>query len=50
MLQGVNDEGNHRQAAEGRAAVEEALRLLKAPPHSLPDGHPWVVKFSGFLA
>lgn len=49
MLRG-SDEGDDQKAAEGRAAVEEALRLLKAPPHSLPDGHRWVVEFSGFLA
>jgi tetratricopeptide (TPR) repeat protein len=49
MLQGVN-EGDGQKAAEGRAAVEETLRLLKAPPHSLPEGHRWVVRLSGFLA
>ena len=34
---------------EGRAAVEEALRQLKAPPHSLLDTHPWVRKFVAAL-
>jgi hypothetical protein len=41
--------GGDGRAVEGRSAVEEALRVLTSPPHSLPDGHPWVVKFSGFL-
>ena len=48
MLRG-DEEGDGQKAAEGRAAVEEAVRLLKAPPHSLPEGHRWVVKLSGFL-
>ena len=48
MLQG-DSEGDGSKAARGRAAVEEALRQLKAPPHSKPGGHPWVVKLSGFL-
>jgi len=38
------------RSAEGRAAVEAALRALKAPPHSLPDAHRWIRKFEGFLA
>ena len=49
MLQG-DDDGDAQKAAEGRAAVEEALRLLKAPPHSLPEKHEWVVKFKGFIS
>mmetsp|Transcript_5682 Transcript_5682/g.13182 ORF Transcript_5682/g.13182 Transcript_5682/m.13182 type:complete len:86 (+) Transcript_5682:22-279(+) len=37
-------------ASEGRAAIEEALRVLQAPPHSLPDSHRWVVRLGGWLA
>ena len=41
MLQG--------RSAEGRAAVEAALRVLKAPPHSLPDVHVRIRELEGFL-
>ena len=37
-------------ASEGRAAIEEALRVLQAPPHSLPDSHRWVMELGGWLA
>ena len=37
-------------ASEGRAAVEGALRVLKAPPHSLPDPHPRIAGLNGWLA
>ena len=47
MLRG--DAGS-AERGEGRAAVEQALRRLEAPPHSLPGTHPWVRKFEGFLA
>ena len=49
MLRG-DSEGDGGKATEGRAAVEEALRLLRKPPHSLQGAHPWVIEFGGLLA
>ena len=43
-------QGGAAEQAEARAAVDEALRRLEAPPHSLSGTHPWVRKFEGFLA
>jgi tetratricopeptide (TPR) repeat protein len=33
----------------GRELVAKALASLRSPPHSLPEGHPWIKKFSGAL-
>ncbi len=47
MLMLLNKDGPRYEA--GVSTVQGVLQQLKAPPHNLPEGHPWIKKFQGAL-